>query len=86
MPTVTTSRQLSSPDGLLTFRLALADGVVHVTRDHHTGKEANGRFQVQFMVSGATELARVCAADDQRFAYPLLFIQLRQAFDELTAH
>jgi hypothetical protein len=75
-----------SQDGKLRFELIKGDAGVHVERRQQVAQDSTiGCFSIQTLFTTSEEFARFCEADELRFEYPLLFVQVRRAFNELTS-
>lgn len=77
-------RQVSSPDGAVTFILKRTKAGVHVERRHEVKGPSQQRFaSIQALFTTEEEFERFCEADTVRFDYPLTHEQLRREFNGL---
>jgi hypothetical protein len=71
---------LDSGDGILSFELTRSPVGLHVKRTHC---RAGGQVDCSTVFHDEARFVRWVDADQMRFAYPLLFQQLRRSFSEL---
>lgn len=73
-------QEVVSSDGKLRFWLRRTAGGIHVERSHRVGA---CRVAHVVLFVGADEFDRFTGNDELRFDYPLVYLQVRRAFDEL---
>lgn len=73
-------REVVSPDGQLCFVLKRTATGVHVDRRHQA---AAYRVAHAAVFSDRRELERFLDLDELRFKYPLVYAEVRRAFDDL---
>jgi hypothetical protein len=73
-------REIVSPDGQLCFVLKRAATGVHVDRRHQA---AAYRMAHAAVFPDRRELERFLDLDELRFEYPLVYAEVRRAFDDL---
>jgi hypothetical protein len=73
-------REVVSPDGQLCFVLKRTATGVHVDRRHQA---AAYRVAHAAVFPDRRELERFLDLDELRFQYPLVYVEVRRAFDDL---
>lgn len=77
-------RQISSPDGRLSFILARARTGVHIQRFEQLDKGSYaGTVSLQMVFTTGDEFELFCQADEMRFKQPLVYHALTREFHDL---
>ena len=80
-------RQITSPDGFVTFVLEKTRVGIHMERRQHVDiKSCTGFTSMHTLFLNESEFLRYCEADDLRFTCPLVFIRLTREFHDLRSN
>lgn len=81
------TRRICSPDGVLEFAICKSVSGVHLERSQRISDASRaGLVSVQVVIASGADLQRLIDADEMRFVYPLVFVELSRAFDDLHAN
>ncbi|WP_296308755.1 hypothetical protein [Pseudomonas sp.] len=77
-------RQITSPDGFVTFVLEKTKAGIHMERRQQVDiKSCTGFTSIHTLFSNKDEFLHFCEADDLRFTFPLVFTRLTREFHDL---